>query len=168
MRCRTSVRYAHLASERSHTLPYMRLTVSVPSQTSSPALLRVRAAGAVALAAVLSLAMWTVVPLGWVWIASQVAPTQFPRLVPYLLCLVGTGMTMVGLGLTVARLASFHDRLYRPNAPPLRKQVLDSLSDQRTYRPPSAIERVMFCSIALALTSAVVWFLLFSGSPLWA
>ena len=45
---------------------------------------------------IFALSIWTLIPLGWIWIGSQLAATQFPSIGPYILVLFGIIGTVLG------------------------------------------------------------------------
>lgn len=126
-------------------------------------------AAAVATAMLLiALSLWTVIPLIWLWIGSQLAATQFPTLGPYAVVLFGVIVSiLVGawvLGLLnelYLRLTGTHD------VAPIRLGWLRSLRDSsRTQHAPSVLETVIVGSVVIALIAFVIWFFTLAGSPL--
>ncbi len=97
------------------------------------------------------LCLWVGVPLGWLWIGSQVQSTSS----------LGTALmvTMVGIVLSIVVLVLVLSWLNRRHA---------ELNERRD-RPvrSSALEVMLVSSAGLALVAFAVWFFLFAGaSPL--
>ena len=126
-----------------------------------------RAAALILLMAVGSIVMWIGVPLGLVYVASQLAGSSRPSAGPYVLVLIGlpVGMALIGTGLGYldrlhGRVTGRHEQRYR--APWQR-----SLRGERApARHAGVLDRVMVVSVALALVAFAVWFFAFAGSSL--
>jgi hypothetical protein len=122
----------------------------------------------VLLMAVLSVVMWIGVPLGLIYVASQLADSSNPSAGPYVLVLVGLpiGMAIVGKGLGMldrahARLTGRIDDSRRP-ATWMRSMRAERVSTRRA----GVLDRVMITSVALAILAFGVWFFAFAGSSL--
>jgi heme/copper-type cytochrome/quinol oxidase subunit 2 len=96
-----------------------------------------------------SLVLWVGVPVGWLWIGSQLEP------VSSLATAVGT--MMIGMLLTIAGLVTFLAYLNRRHV---------ELQEARgAYRSETtALELVLVASAAFAVIGFAVWFFGFSGS----
>ena len=126
---------------------------------------------AVAVAAVMlifALSIWTVIPLGWIWIGSQLAATQFPSIGPYMLVLVGIVVTILGIAWVIGRLNQLYVGLTgTATVAPLRTSWLKSARDSGgTYGQPSLVEVILILSAILAGAAFIFWFLLYAGSPI--
>jgi hypothetical protein len=122
----------------------------------------------IALMAVGSVLLWIGIPVGWLYVASQLVDSPEPRMGPYVLVLVGIPATMIAMGKLLAVLDRTYGRVTR-TAPSVRTQLpwLRSLrGERRPDRPRSVLEVVMVVSVALALACFAAWFLLFAGSSL--
>jgi hypothetical protein len=122
----------------------------------------------VLLMAVLSVVMWIGVPLGLIYVASQLADSSNPSAGPYVLVLVGLpiGMAIVGKCLGIldrahARLTGRIDDSRRP-ATWMRSMRAERVSTRRA----GVLDRVMITSVALAILAFGVWFFAFAGSSL--
>jgi hypothetical protein len=122
----------------------------------------------VLLMAVGSVIMWIGVPLGLIYIASQLASSSNPTAGPYVLVLVGlpVGMALVGKCLGIldrahARLTGRVDTTRRP-ATWMRSMRAERVSTRRV----GVLDRVMIASVALAILAFAVWFFGFAGSSL--
>jgi hypothetical protein len=96
-----------------------------------------------------SLVLWVGVPIGWLWIGSQLQPAGGMA--------TAVGAMMIGMLLTIAGLVVF---LAWVN----RKHV--ELQEARGYYGGSAtaLERVLVASAVVAVIGFAVWFFGFSGS----
>lgn len=114
------------------------------------------------------LALWTAIPLGWIYIASKVAETQFPSEGPYAIVAVGIIVTIVIDAWLLGRLNGLYVRLTGTDRlAPIRPSWLKSMRD--TPARPSdttVIEAVMIGSVMLAGAVFVAWFVFLAGSPL--
>jgi len=122
----------------------------------------------VLLMAVGSVIMWIGVPLGLIYVASQLASSSNPTVGPYVLVLVGLpiGMAIVGKCLGIldrahARLTGRIDTTRRP-ATWMRSMRAERVSTRRA----GVLDRVMIASVAVALLAFAIWFFGFAGSSL--
>jgi hypothetical protein len=115
-----------------------------------------------------SLLLWIGVPIGWLYLASQLTDSPQPSMGPYVLVLVGIPATMIAVGKGLAALdrtygrvtgTSPHGRVQSPWHRSMR-------GDRRPARPRSVLDIVMVCSVALAVLCFAAWFFLFAGSSL--
>ncbi len=125
--------------------------------------------GLIALMAFFSVALWLGIPIGWLWIGSQVqSNTQSTGFGPYFLVLAGIGVSvfvvtklLAGLNRTYARVSG-HDDIVRVRAPWHR-----SMRGDEDSRPPrSVLDVVMVISVSVAVTAMGIWFFFFAGSSL--
>ena len=122
----------------------------------------------IALMAFGSAMMWLGLPIGLIYLASQVADSTQPSLGPYLIVIVGlpVGMTLIGKGL-----ASL-DRAYARRAGdldtgPHRAAWLKSLRAERgSTHKRSVLDVVMVLSVTFCLLCMAIWFFAFAGSSL--
>jgi hypothetical protein len=122
----------------------------------------------VLLMAVLSVVMWIGVPLGLIYVASQLAGSSNPSAGPYVLVLVGLpiGMAIVGkcLGILDRAHGRLTGRIDETRRPPT---WMRSMRAERTStRRAGVLDRVMITSVALAILAFGVWFFAFAGSSL--
>jgi len=111
-----------------------------------------------------SVVLWTVVPIGWIWFASQLTDTTQPVLWPYLLIIVAVPVTMMLGSRLLLRLQLFYCRLLGLPEPTVgRAAWLKSLRDDRANeRPVMAIDGVMSVSVAVAVLALLCWFAFFA------
>jgi hypothetical protein len=111
--------------------------------------------------------LWTVIPLGWLWIGSQVVGTQEPKLWAYMLVLAGIIVSVIAVGKILAvlngRFLSLQGENYSPKMP---LPWLESMRDQRHSQRATVLDMVLVASALLAGAALLVWFLLLAGSPL--
>jgi hypothetical protein len=127
------------------------------------------AAGFVVLAMIVAaLAMWTVVPFGWLWIASQASDSQAPSTGPYMIVLFGVISSIVFLGWLLGRLNGLYIRITGTHTiVPMRPAWLKSMRDERpATHGPSVMETVIVISVILAVVTMTVWFFVLAGSPI--
>jgi hypothetical protein len=121
----------------------------------------------VILMAVGSVLMWLGVPLGLIYVASQLADTPNPSLGPYLVVLIGLplGMALIGKGL--GWLDRVHTRLTGIETDEYRPGWTKSMrAERKTVRRGGVLDRVMIVSVAIAVVAFAVWFFGFAGSSL--
>jgi hypothetical protein len=119
--------------------------------------------------AVGSVAMWLGVPLGLIYLVSQLTTTTAPTLGPYLLIGFGVpiGMTIIGKCLGAL------DRWYGRHTGTLeqRRQAAWLKSMRGERRTPqegrwNVLDAVMMWSVGLALLCLGIWFFGFAGSSI--
>lgn len=116
-----------------------------------------------------ALSIWTLIPLGWVWIGSQLAATQFPSIGPYILVFFGIVVTILGTAWVIGRLNDLYVMLTGTHTvAPLRSSWLRSVRDssEHQYGQPRLVEVILILSAILALAAFAFWFLLYAGSPI--
>lgn len=127
------------------------------------------AAGLIAFVMLLTaLSLWTVIPVAWLWIGSQLTETQFPTLGPYLVALCG----VIASILIVAWILGLLNELYlnltgAHHIGPIRPSWLKSMRDTaKDTHPPTLLEVVIVGSVVIAVLALLVWFITLAGSPL--
>lgn len=112
--------------------------------------------------------LWIGIPLGWLYIGSQVASTSQPSAGPYMLVGVGIVVSVIVDALILSRLNRAYQRVTKSQGT-VRLQFawLRSLRGERSSgRPTSVLDIVMVGTVAVAALAAGVWFLVFAGSSL--
>lgn len=121
----------------------------------------------VLLMAVGSVVMWIGVPLGLIYVASQLADSSQPSAGPYLLVLIGLPVGMAIVGKCLGYLDRVHGRLTGRLTDRRRATWLRSMRAERTQAGRAGVlDQVMIVSVALALVAFAVWFFGFAGSSL--
>jgi hypothetical protein len=117
---------------------------------------------------VAALSMWTVIPLGWVWVGSQLSSGQAPAGGPHMVVLVGIVVSILLISWLLSRLNRIYMHLTGSNTvEPIRPAWLKSLRDSEGPRGyPTVLETVIVASVVLAILSATAWFFLLAGSPI--
>jgi hypothetical protein len=121
----------------------------------------------VVLMIIAALSMWTAIPLGWVWVGSQVSNGQAPSGGPYMVVLVGIVISILLISWLLGRLNRVYMHLTGTNTTePVRPAWLKSLRDSEQHHYPTVLETVIVTSVILAILSMTAWFFLLAGSPL--
>ena len=115
-----------------------------------------------------ALALWTAIPLSWVYIASKVSDTQFPSSGPYAVVIVGILISVVVVAWLIGRLNNLYIRITGTNRlQPMRPAGLRSMRDATPIQSSvTVVEAVLMGSVMLAALALTVWFFLLAGSPL--
>ena len=123
------------------------------------------AGGIVVLAmTVAALSLWTVIPLSWVYIGSQIADSQFPSGGPYMIVLIGIVISILIVAWLLSRLNHLYIRITGTNTmAPMRPAWLKSMRDQEVHRGTTVMEAVIVGSVLLAVIALVTWFFLLAG-----
>jgi len=130
---------------------------------------RALAASLVFLAMLLAaLALWTAIPLGWVFVGSKLSETQFPSQGPYAVVAVGILISIVLDAWLIGRLNALYVRVTGTNRlSPMRPSWLKSMRDSsEPVGATTVVEAVLMGSVLLACAVFVAWFFLLAGSPL--
>ncbi len=115
-----------------------------------------------------ALALWTAIPVGWIYIASKLAATQFPATGPYAVVAIGILVTIVFDAWLIGRLNALYMRVTGTDRlAPMRPNWLKSMRDTGSGAgSTTVVEAVMMGSVLLAGFVFVAWFFLLAGSPL--
>jgi hypothetical protein len=120
------------------------------------------------LMAVGSIAMWLVVPIGLVYLASQLQDSSQPSLGPYLVVIFGLPIGMVIIGKLLGRFDSYYHRVTGTERD-VRVQLpwMKSMRAERgSTRPFRMLNVVMVVSVSLAALCFGIWFFFFAGSSI--
>jgi hypothetical protein len=144
----------------------MRSETITHSHRTSP--LRGLAASVVFVAMLLTaLALWTAIPVGWIYIGSKVSTTQFPSEGPYAVVAIGIIVTVVFDAWLLGRLNAVYMQITGTNRlAPMRPSWLKSMREADTPGTTTVVEAVLMASVLLAGVVFMAWFFLLSGSPL--
>ena len=130
--------------------------------------MKLSAALLILLMAVGSVVLWIGVPLGWIWLASNIVDSSEPSMTPYVMVLVGIPLTMVVVGKGLAQLNRVYGEV--TGTTPTVRVVLPWHRSMRGERdagqPRTVLDVVMVCSVAVALVLFGLWFFLFAGSSI--
>src|SRR3954463_11671920 len=114
------------------------------------------------LMAVGSILLWIGIPVGWLYLVSQLVDSSQPSMGPYVLVLVGIPATMIAMGKVLAMLDRAYGRVTRAAAEaraqmPWRRSLRGCRAPARAR---SVLDVVMVASFALAVLCFAVWFFL--------
>jgi len=115
-----------------------------------------------------SIAMWLVVPIGLVYLASQLQDSSQPSLGPYLVVIFGLPIGMVIIGKLLGSLDRYYHRLTGTERD-VRVQLpwMKSMRGEReSTRPFRMLNVVMVISVSLAVICFGIWFFFFAGSSI--
>jgi hypothetical protein len=115
-----------------------------------------------------ALALWTLIPLSWIYIGSKVSDTQFPSGGPYAVVAVGIVISILLDAWLIGRLNDVYVRITGTNRlTPMRPSWLKSMRDtQPVVGSTTVVEAVLMGSVMLAGVVFVCWFFFLAGSPL--
>jgi len=122
----------------------------------------------IALMAVGSIFLWIGIPVGWLWIGSQVqSDSGQASFGLYLGILLGIIVSMVAMGKLLSSLNGVYGRLTGSEVVRVRVPWHRSLRGEEEGRPPRQIlDVVMVISVMTAGFAFLIWFLFFAGSSL--
>jgi hypothetical protein len=115
-----------------------------------------------------SIAMWLVVPIGLVYLASQLQDSSQPSLGPYLVVIFGLPIGMVIIGKLLGSLDRYYHRVTGTERD-VRVQLpwMKSMRGERgSARPFRMLNVVMVISVSLAAICFGIWFFFFAGSSI--
>lgn len=130
--------------------------------------MKLSAALLILLMAIGSVVLWIGVPLGWIWLASNIVDSSEPSMTPYVMVLVGIPLTMVVVGKGLAELNRVYGEVTGTTPTvrvvmPWRRSMRD---DRDAGHPRTVLDIVMVCSVTVALVLFALWFFLFAGSSI--
>jgi hypothetical protein len=120
------------------------------------------------LMAIGSISMWLVVPIGLVYLASQLQRSSQPSLGPYLVVIIGLPIGMVVIAKLLGRLDRYYHRVTHTEQN-VRVQLpwMRSMRGERgSRRPFRMLNVVMVISVTIAAACFLIWFFVFAGSSL--
>jgi hypothetical protein len=122
----------------------------------------------IGLMAVGSIFLWIGIPLGWLWIGSQIqSDSGQASFGLYLGVLVGIIVSMVAIGKLLWSLNGVYGRLTGSEVVRVRMPWHRSLrGEQEGRQPRQVLDVVMVISVASAGFAFLIWFLFFAGSSL--
>ena len=122
----------------------------------------------IALMAVGSIFLWIGIPVGWLWIGSQIqSDSGQASFGLYLGILLGIIVSMVAMGKLLSGLNGAYGRLTGSEVVRVRMPWHRSLRGEEEGRAPRQIlDVVMVVSVMTAGFAFLIWFLFFAGSSL--
>jgi hypothetical protein len=115
-----------------------------------------------------ALAIWTAIPLSWIYIGSKVSHTQFPSGGPYFVVAFGILVSVALVAFLIGRLNRLYIQITGTNRlAPMRPAWLKSMRDTSTQsNSTTVVEAVLMGSVLLAALTLTVWFFFLAGSPI--
>jgi len=115
-----------------------------------------------------ALAIWTLIPLGWIYIGSKVSNTQFPSQGPYFVVAAGILISILLVAWLIGRLNRLYIQITGTNRlAPMRPTWLKSMRDtSQQAGTTTVVEAVLMGSVLLAALTLTFWFFFLAGSPL--
>jgi hypothetical protein len=115
-----------------------------------------------------SVALWTLVPAGVLWLASRLTASAGTPSGGILLAIAaGIPTAMVLSAQALVRVEGVYARMTgAPTKPRVVPGWRRSLRDSNALGPASALEKMMAASVVLAVIALATWFLAFAGSSL--
>ena len=123
----------------------------------------------ITLMAIGSILLWLGVPIGWVYLASQIVSSSQPSMGAYLLVIAGIGVSIAIVGKALAILDRTYGRVVRGSEQTGPRQLPwhRSLRGERGARAPlTVLGTVMIWSVSIAAIAFGIWFFGFAGSSL--
>ena len=114
--------------------------------------------------------LWTLIPLGWLWIGSQIVGTQEPVMWAYALVLAGIVVSVI----IVAKLLSIMNHRFLSIQPSEGEEYqakiplpwLESMRDQQHHQRATVLDLVLVASAVMAGIALFIWFVVLAESPL--
>jgi multisubunit Na+/H+ antiporter MnhB subunit len=122
----------------------------------------------VAAMTVAAFTLWVGIPLGWLWIGSQLVDSSQPSMGPYMVVVVGIVASVVVDAMIISRLNRRYERVVGSSGP-VRVQLpwLKSMRGERERpREISVLDAIMVGTVAVAGLVLLLWFVFLAGSPL--
>jgi hypothetical protein len=131
---------------------------------------RIESAILVALMLFGAFSLWTLIPLGWLWIGSQIVGTQEPVLWAYAFVLAGITLSVI----IVAKLLSIMNHRFLAIQPQEVEEPrakiplpwLESMRDERHQQRATVLDLVLVASAVMAGIALFIWFVILAESPL--
>jgi hypothetical protein len=103
-------------------------------------------------------------PLGWIWLASQLENGPNPSLGPYVLVFIGLPISMAILGKGLAQLDRLYARVtgFDPNNRPMHMPWMKSMRGERNSgHSHTVLDIVMIISVGVVWLAFGIWMLTF-------
>jgi hypothetical protein len=129
-----------------------------------------KAAAAVLIVAmsVAALLLWVGIPVGWLWIGSQLVSSSQPSMGPYAVVAIGIIVSVVIDAMILSRLNRTYQRVTGTDGQ-VRLQLpwLKSMRGEReSPRETSVLDIILVGSVTLAGLTMLLWWVFLAGSPL--
>jgi hypothetical protein len=115
-----------------------------------------------------SFVMWAGIPLGWLYLGSQLVDSSQPSMGPYMLVAVGILVSVILDAMLLSRLNRRYQRVTGSDgAVQVRLPWLRSMRGERdSGLQTTVLDVILVSTVAFAGLAAFVWFIVFAGSPL--
>ncbi len=117
---------------------------------------------------VAAMTLWIGIPLGWLWIGSQLVDSSQPSMGPYMVVAVGIIASVVIDALLIARLNREYQRVTgsRGNVRVQLPWMKSMRGEREKPREMTVLDAIMVGTVALAALTMLLWFIFLAGSPL--
>lgn len=118
--------------------------------------------------ALAAMTLWIGIPLGWLWIGSQLVDSSQPSMGPYMVVAVGIIASVVIDALLIARLNREYQRVTgsRGNVRVQLPWMKSMRGEREKPREMTVLDAIMVGTVAVAGLAMLLWFVLLAGSPL--
>ena len=128
---------------------------------------KVAAALIVVAMAVAAMTLWIGIPLGWLWIGSQLVDSSQPSMGPYMVVVVGIITSVVIDALIISRLNRRYQRVTGTSHVRVQLPWMKSMRGEREKpREVTVLDAIMVGTVAIAGLAMLLWFVFLAGSPL--
>ena len=117
---------------------------------------------------VAALFLWVGIPIGWLWIGSQLVSSSQPSMGPYAVVAIGIIASVVIDAMILSRLNRTYQRVTQTDGQ-VRIQLpwLKSMRGEREApRQTSVLDIILVGSVTLAGLTMLLWWVFLAGSPL--
>jgi hypothetical protein len=117
---------------------------------------------------VAALLLWVGIPIGWLWIGSQLVSSSQPSMGPYAVVAIGIIASVVIDAMILSRLNRTYQRVTETDGQ-VRLQLpwMKSMRGEReSGRSTSVLDIILVGSVTLAGLSMFLWWIFLAGSPL--
>lgn len=119
--------------------------------------------------AILSVTLWLGIPIGWLWIGSQLQQgSQATGFGPYLIVMAGIVVSVIVIAKVLAALNRAYSR-FAGHADTVRVRMpwhRSMRGEDDSRHGHSVLDVVMVISVSSAALAMLIWFFVFAGSPL--
>ena len=115
-----------------------------------------------------ALFLWVGIPIGWLWIGSQLVSSSQPSMGPYAVVAIGIIASVVIDAMILSRLNRTYQRVTETDGQ-VRLQLpwMKSMRGEReSGRATSVLDIILVGSVTLAGLTMFLWWIFLAGSPL--
>ena len=117
---------------------------------------------------VAALFLWVGIPIGWLWIGSQLVSSSQPSMGPYAVVAIGIVASVIVDAMILSRLNRTYQRVTETDGQ-VRLQLpwMKSMRGEReSGRSTSVLDIILVGSVTLAGLTMFLWWVFLAGSPL--